>query len=86
MHLGAYPGLLPDERAEVRGELVTLGDPGDALRELDEIEDFLGYGREGSLYRRVVTRAHTARGPELAGTYRYLGDGTVIPSGDWRSV
>ncbi|MEQ9074830.1 MAG: gamma-glutamylcyclotransferase [Sandaracinaceae bacterium] len=86
VHLGAYPGLLPDERAEVRGELVTLGDPGDALRELDEIEDFLGYGREGSLYRRVVTRAHTARGAELAWTYRYLGDGTVIPSGDWRSV
>ena len=82
LHLGAYPGLV-DGDGEVRGELVELDDPGAALRELDDVEDFAGYGSSGSLYRRVVIDV----AGEPAWTYRYLGaDGAVIESGDWRSA
>lgn len=82
--LGPYPGLVPDDAGEVHGELITLADPARALRELDEVEDFLGYGREGSMYRRIVTRVRAPGGTRLAWTYRYLGDGPVIASGSWR--
>lgn len=78
--LGEYPGLI-DGDGEVRGELVELDDPADALAELDEVEEFLGYGRAGSLYRRVIVRADGVP----AWTYRWLGaPGPRIASGDWR--
>ncbi len=90
LHLGAYPGLVPCGRGgRVRGELVELDDPGEALEELDEIEEFLGYGAPGSLYRRVVVEARTDDGASaLAWTYRYLGEHPAAPeiaSGDWRA-
>ncbi|MBX3273365.1 MAG: gamma-glutamylcyclotransferase [Sandaracinaceae bacterium] len=79
--LGAYPGLIEGDGV-VRGELVELTEPADALAELDDVEGFLGYGRAGSLYRRVVIRA----GDTYAWTYRYAGPGGAprIASGDWR--
>lgn len=85
--LGEYPGLVAGP-GRVRGELVRLGDPEAALAQLDEVEDFLGYGRDGSMYRRVVLRARRADGStEIAWTYRYLGppeEGRLLESGDWR--
>jgi len=80
--LGEYPGLVAGER-EVAGELIELDDPGAALRELDRVEDFEGYGAPGSLYRRVVVEVDDGT---HAWTYRYVGPGgRPIPSGDWRS-
>ncbi|MEZ4336276.1 MAG: gamma-glutamylcyclotransferase [Sandaracinaceae bacterium] len=80
VHLGAYPGLVHGDDT-ITGELVELDDPAAALTELDEVEDFLGWGEPGSLYLRdVVPVAGTH-----AWTYRYLGPpGPPIPSGDWR--
>lgn len=88
VHLGAYPGLLSCERGgRVRGELIELDDPSDALRALDEVEGFLGYGVEGSLYRRVLLEAEPSRGrAALAWSYLYVGpdEAPSIDSGDWR--
>lgn len=88
--LGEYPGLVPCARGgRVRGELVELEDAREALEELDEVEDFLGYGAPGSLYRRVVVEARTDDGASaLAWAYRYLGAherASEIASGDWRA-
>ncbi|MCB9596738.1 MAG: gamma-glutamylcyclotransferase [Sandaracinaceae bacterium] len=85
VHLGAYPGLVFHEGGddgEVEGELVELDEPADAFEELDAIEDFRGYGRPDSLYRREPIEV----GPSgHAWTYRYLGpDAPRIASGDWR--
>lgn len=85
VHLGDYPGLLPGSDP-VHGELVTLH-PERALVELDELEDFRGYGAPGSLYRRVVLPVWSEGRAAIAWAYRYLGavDGApVIASGDWR--
>ncbi len=88
LDFGAYPGWVPAEGC-VHGELVELDDPGDVLEELDEVEDFAGYGAPGSLYRRVVVDVRLDTGErELAWTYRYVGPtdfASPIRSGDWRA-
>jgi gamma-glutamylcyclotransferase (GGCT)/AIG2-like uncharacterized protein YtfP len=87
LHLGEYPGLIGGSR-RIRGELVTLDNPGEALRALVEYEGFLGYGESGSLYHRVVITVTTSDGAgALAWAYRYLGarhGAPLIDSGDWR--
>ncbi|MGF1464591.1 MAG: gamma-glutamylcyclotransferase [Sandaracinaceae bacterium] len=71
--LGAFPGLVAEE-GRVEGALVELTDLGPALEALDAYEDFMGYGRPGSLYRRVVREARTLDGRRVhAWTYLYLG-------------
>lgn len=87
VHLGEYPGWVAGDGGRVRGELVELEDTAAVLRELDDVEGFLGYGVEGSLYRRVIVEAHRASGDAaLAWSYRWLGsaDAPRIDSGDWR--
>lgn len=86
--LGRYPGLThgsPDEG--VTGDLIPLQVSQELMRMLDEIEVFEGYGRAGSLYRRVLREAQTSTGSCLAWTYLYLGvtEGKPrIDEGAWR--
>ncbi|MGB8329331.1 MAG: gamma-glutamylcyclotransferase [Polyangiales bacterium] len=90
VQLDWYPGLiLRGGDGTVHGELYELGDVAAALGELDSYEDFAGYDREHSLYRRSLVSAVTSGGPRLAWTYVYLGDvdgRSVIPSGRWSSA
>jgi gamma-glutamylcyclotransferase (GGCT)/AIG2-like uncharacterized protein YtfP len=81
-----YPGVVLSANGSVHGELYEMDDVASLLRELDEYEDFAGYGRAGSLYRRSLVSALTNAGSMLAWTYVYLGDPdafSVIPSGRW---
>ncbi len=91
--LGDYPGMLldSDARSTVAGELVCFPDAmlAAAVARLDAIEDFRGFGVDGSLYVRRLVRVTLAGGAaHLAWTYVYAGDlrtGRPIPSGDWRT-
>lgn len=91
LDLGTYPGLRLDAAASVSGasvsgELWRYADPADVLPGLDAIEDFQGYGRAGSLYRRALVRARVGARQVLAWTY-VLMDGRShpeIPGGCWR--
>ncbi|MFO0696452.1 MAG: gamma-glutamylcyclotransferase [Polyangiales bacterium] len=88
LDLGEYPGLLPtdDPHARVHGELYTFFELEKVFGELDAIEDFLGYGVDGSLYHRVLVRVDLDGRERLAWTYVYVGPlaGTCpIESGDW---
>lgn len=81
-----YPGLVLDDSGTVEGEVLELRDPVSALRVLDSYEDFLGYDRPDSLYRRSVVRVLTNGTPRVAWTYVYSGDPGSHPrieSGDW---
>jgi len=81
-----YPGLVLGANGQVHGELYELEDIDLVLGELDDYEDFAGYGQAGSLYRRSLISTHTDTGSTLAWTYIYLGDPgpfPSIPSGRW---
>ncbi|MGD8609065.1 MAG: gamma-glutamylcyclotransferase [Myxococcales bacterium] len=81
-----YPGLVLSREGAVHGELYELDDVEATLGELDAYEDFVGYDREGSLYRRSLIGAMTSAGAMLAWTYVYLGEAAgrrVIVSGRW---
>lgn len=81
-----YPGLVLGSGGCVHGELFEIEDAEGLLAELDEYEDFLGYGHAQSLYRRSLVSARSRDRSTLAWTYVYLGDPTafpVIPSGRW---
>jgi gamma-glutamylcyclotransferase (GGCT)/AIG2-like uncharacterized protein YtfP len=90
VRLGWYPGLvLGGGNGPVHGELYELDDLAVALEALDAYEDFAGYDREGSLYRRSLVSALGSSGSVLAWTYIYLGDADaypLIPSGRWSSA
>lgn len=81
LDLGAYPGMVAGE-GEVVGELVRFDALAELIRALDEVEAFEGYGRSGSLYRRVIVWV----GDQPAWSYRFLSahEGVPIASGDWR--
>lgn len=81
-----YPGLVLEQEGTVTGEVFDLRDPAKALGALDPYEDFLGYDRPDSLYRRSVVRVLTNPAATLAWTYVYTGDPSAHPrivSGDW---
>jgi gamma-glutamylcyclotransferase (GGCT)/AIG2-like uncharacterized protein YtfP len=81
-----YPGLVLRDDGLVHGELFEIDDITSAIAELDPYEDFAGYGRSDSLYRRSLVRAESEAGEILAWTYVYLGDHSglqVIESGVW---
>jgi len=83
---GAWPGLLPDpgSHRRVSGQLFRPRNTAPLLEALDAVEDFFGYGREGSLFRRVVLEVQVAGRAQLAWGYRTLEPGGAeISSGDW---
>jgi gamma-glutamylcyclotransferase (GGCT)/AIG2-like uncharacterized protein YtfP len=86
VHVDWYPGLILGEGGRVHGELYEFEDIGATIGALDAYEDFAGYEKEGSLYRRSLVTAVTQQGPGLAWTYVYLGDPTGcvrIAAGRW---
>jgi gamma-glutamylcyclotransferase (GGCT)/AIG2-like uncharacterized protein YtfP len=81
-----YPGLVLSDRGAVHGELYEVDEIDTLLRELDAYEDFAGYDRPDSLYRRSLVNAVTSVGSALAWTYIYLGDPSSFPlisTGRW---
>ena len=92
--LGSYPGLIRtmtckncDEEIEldddfVIGEVHHTPKIQNALKTLDQIEGFRGYGEKNSLFDRILVQCDD----KLCWTYLWAGssdDGTVIESGDW---
>ena len=76
-----YPGLISGDGSVV-GEIHHTPDIENALKKLDTIEGFNGYGEDGSLFHRVLTYSNNIP----CWTYVYAGspdDGPVIESGDW---
>lgn len=88
--LGAYPGMTPptDAAQIVRGEFFRLTDASEALRTLDGIEGFRGYGKSGSLYHRTLICVHVGDHRfRPAWAYQVAErrpDQPQIVSGDWR--
>ncbi len=86
IHIDWYPGLILSDGGLVHGELYEVNDVAATLGELDAYEDFAGYGRQESLYRRSLITVVTEGGTTLAWTYVFLGDATgfrPIPTGRW---
>ena len=86
---GAWPGMVRavEEAEQVRGEVVRVADLEMAVRCLDRVEGFRGFGRGGSLFvRRVVQVAEGRKAGALAWTYRLAAPAgeLVIASGSWR--
>ena len=78
---GGYPGLINGDGSVV-GEIHHTPKIQNALKKLDMIEGFKGYGEDGSLFHRVLTYSNDIP----CWTYVYAGspdDGPVIESGDW---
>ena len=76
-----YPGLISGDGSVV-GEIHHTPDIENALKKLDTIEGFNGYGEDGSLFHRVLTYSNYIP----CWTYVYArssDDGPVIESGDW---
>jgi gamma-glutamylcyclotransferase (GGCT)/AIG2-like uncharacterized protein YtfP len=76
-----YPGLISGDGSVV-GEIHYTPKIQNALKELDRIEGFEGYGEDGSLFYRVLTYSNDIP----CWTYVYArspDDGPVIKSGDW---
>ena len=78
---GGYPGLISGDGSVV-GEIHHTPKIQNALKKLDMIEGFKGYGEDGSLFHRVLIYSNDIP----CWTYVYAGspdDGPVIESGDW---
>jgi len=78
---GGYPGLISGDGSVV-GEIHHTPKIQNALKRLDMIEGFKGYGKDGSLFHRILTYSNNIP----CWTYVYAGspdDGPVIESGDW---
>jgi gamma-glutamylcyclotransferase (GGCT)/AIG2-like uncharacterized protein YtfP len=88
--LGAYPGLLCDNRAErrVSGELYRLHDPEQLLRRLDHYEGCSPGFRQPTEYVREAVRAEGPDGQTVSvWVYLYnlpIGGARRIRSGDYR--
>lgn len=91
LDLGAFPGLVDTEETEstVQGEFVRLREPEKAIRVLDAIEGFRGFGRTGSLYRRTRIGVDVGDG-RIRDAWTYClesgaDQAAPIDSGDWRA-
>ena len=82
---GAFPGMLPEQGATTFGEVYRFDDIATALKWLDIIEGFRGYGRSGSLFRRTLMDVQDPMGENmLCWTYAIIEPrGDLIASGDW---
>lgn len=91
LDLGSFPGLIPavEPGEYVAGEYYRVGDIGRTLGILDKIEEFRGYGIEGSLYTRVLAQVDAGSGSrKVAWTYHLTEippSASVIPTGAWRT-
>jgi len=90
LDLGVFPGMLLPNAADqwVHGEFIRLRDIGSALKQLDSIEVFRGFGQPDSLYRRSLIDVGVGDGRiRRAWTY-FINDphcnALSIPSGNWR--
>ena len=78
---GNYPGLIEGEDLVV-GEIHHTPNIKETLEKLDGIEGFWGYGKENSLFRRVLVWCNGI----TCWTYLWAGKpdaGPIIESGDW---
>jgi gamma-glutamylcyclotransferase (GGCT)/AIG2-like uncharacterized protein YtfP len=81
-----YPGLVLSDGGVVHGELYEVDEVDSVLHELDAYEDFAGYGRTDSLYRRSLVSVRIGGRSVVAWTYIFLGDPaafSLISSGSW---
>ena len=84
---GTYPAITLDapQKAVVYGDVVRLGNLGEAFRRLDAIEGYRP-GRNGNLYNRCLVPVRLDdRSVRIAWIYEYARPlpETVIVSGDW---
>ncbi len=94
-----YPALLQNSETEswVKGELLYFPSNiyAQAMKGLDELEDYFGEGNKDNLYERAVVEAVDASTGELSSAYVYImadekallakKRGMYVPSGDWRA-
>ncbi len=88
--LGPYPALFDLDSTDsiVRGEFIRLKLLQSALRKLDVVEGFRGFGIGGSLFRRTRINVDVGDG-RIRSAWTYCMDfsgyrAKQIPSGDWR--
>ena len=84
-HLGTYPGMRMGDGI-VHGELIHISDVEACLERMDGIEGFLGFGRDDSLFDRIIIQVQSDSGTVWAWTYVYsdrVGDESIINSGRW---
>ncbi len=88
--LGDYPALfnLDSTNSIVRGEFIRLKQLPSALRKLDMVEGFRGFGLSRSLFRRTRINVDVGDG-RIRSAWTYCMDlrgagAEQIPSGDWR--
>ena len=70
----------------VHGELIHISDVEACLERMDGIEGFLGFGRDDSLFDRIIIQVQSDSGTVWAWTYVYsdrVGDESIINSGRW---
>jgi gamma-glutamylcyclotransferase (GGCT)/AIG2-like uncharacterized protein YtfP len=89
LDLGSYPGMIAggDECSQVLGEICDLDSQAETIRELDQLEGFEGYGKEGSRFTRAIITAAAAGGleyPAWVYLYNQAGSGRIIPGGNWK--
>jgi gamma-glutamylcyclotransferase (GGCT)/AIG2-like uncharacterized protein YtfP len=89
LDLGSYPGMVvaEDDASQVLGELCELVSPAETLGCLDRVEGFVGYGKDGSLFRRAIVSVTTAGGlvhPAWVYLYNQPGSNRVVPGGNWK--
>ena len=88
--LGEYPGAITDSEHRVRGEVYELRNPGEAVKLLDEYEEFFPLHPERSLFVRTVTPVVMDDGREMeAWAYFYNGqvdESKLIAGGDYRDI
>lgn len=85
-HLGRYPGMKPGNGV-VQGQLIGLQNVEACLEQMDDIEGFLGFGRNDSLFDRTIVQVRTEQGLVWAWTYVYAEDvdaDSIIEDGQWR--
>ena len=85
--LGSYPGLVPDEAADVHGDVFELAEPHRLLPRLDAYEGFDPEALEASLFRREPRPVRLDDARRLtAWVYLYnrpIRGARPIPSGDY---
>ncbi len=83
--LGGYPGWM-EGAGTVYGEVLQVAPADEALRILDELEEYFGPGDPENVYERLVAAVATPERTVPAWAYQYVGPttaATAIPGGVW---